>query len=350
MGDFNFLMTRSGTFTDEELVILGGAVMMVGLVYLLSFVFMIIMFFVNAVPYFIMGRKAGFKHAWLAFIPFGQNYVAMTLPHREFNIFNKFKTTNRKKAFWAYVITWGIWLVTLIINEITSWISSYLEMIDIENVSVEAMGGMLIGMLVLLAVQLVVLVVTLVNTFAMIMIRWRTYYDVLNTYREPQHAMWVSIVSLFFPIVMTVFTYIIMNKKPEYGFGNYYETEIISNKSQNGLGNSHETTAQNHISATAGNELTNEETEDVDAQPGPAVAIVAFVCGIISLVSLGCAGPAIWVAIICGIIGKKKYLAYTSEYKKSHGGMVMAIIALIVGFIIGTLIWGGPIIYFLGSL
>lgn len=187
----------------------------------ISLVFSFVYFIVAAIPYFIMARKAGFKHAWLAFIPYGQYYVIMTLPHREFNIFNKFKTNNRKKAFWAYVIVAVIATVIGIVNSFLDDITELLSTLA-ETASSESIFIYLIFMLLCLGVALIIMVISLANSFVAYLIRWRAHYDLLMTYDMQDHAMWASIVSLFVPLVIVVFSFIIMNKEPEYGFGNYY--------------------------------------------------------------------------------------------------------------------------------
>ncbi len=333
MSPFNLLMTRSTTLTEEEMMLFGTIGIIVWLSYLFAAIFAIIMFFVNAVPLYIMGKKAGFRHAWLAFIPFGQNYVAMTLPHREFNIFNWIKTTNRKKAFWAYVITWGIWLVSMVTNEIISWISPYLTEADFASMSGGGMIALLVGMLVLLVVSLINMLVSLVNVFAMFMIRWRMYYDLLLTYREPKNAMWVSIVSLFINIIMTVFSYMIMNKTPEYGFGNYYAKEIIPNKPQKGSGNSHAAVAGNNVPATQTNKIVAEDTVTEEKLPSSVLAITSFVCGILSLIGFG--GIPSLVALICGFAGKGIYPTYVTEYRRCQQGITMALISWGISVVVG---------------
>lgn len=222
MNQINLLMTRSGDFTEEEMAAMGIVLIVIGIIVMASLLGMVIMHIASAIPYFIMARKAGSDHAWLAFIPYGQQYVAMTLPHREFNIFNKFKTNNRKKAFWAYII---ISAITVVINTIMDALEMVQKEIEIALDTSNAGAGLLAGLLVVLLVSLVCLAVSLAATFANCMIKWRTWYDILNTYKMEQHAMWASIVSLFFPIIMVVFSYIIMNTEPDYGFGNYYVTE-----------------------------------------------------------------------------------------------------------------------------
>ena len=48
--------------------------------------------------YYKMAKNAGCRNAWIAFLPFGKNYLAFVLPHREYNI-GLIKTKNRKRVF-----------------------------------------------------------------------------------------------------------------------------------------------------------------------------------------------------------------------------------------------------------
>ena len=95
--------------------------------------------------------------------------------------------------------------------------------------------------------------------------------------------------------------------------------------------------------------VVNAENNTIEQAPGTGLAVAALICGIVSLVGLGWIGPTIWGAIICGVLGRKKYPAYTSEYKKCKWGMILAIIALalgiIQGIILGLFIVLGPIVY-----
>lgn len=106
---------------------------------------------------------------------------------------------------------------------------------------------------------------------------------------------------------------------------------------------------ENNMYETVSETVVNEENNITEQAPGTGLAVASLICGIISLVGLGWIGPTIWVAIICGILGRKKYPSYTSEYKKCKWGMIMAIIALalgiIQGIILGLFITIGPIVY-----
>ncbi len=227
MNQFNLLMTRSMS-DGEALALVSIILIVIAVIWGMAIISLLVMHIVSSVPYFIMAKKAGFRHAWLAFIPYGQQYVTMTLSHREFSIFNKFKTKNRKKAFWGYVIVVAVTVIVDLIMELCDYGAQALQ-VAAENADYSGAyasgGGTLAIMLLLLVVMLVGLAVYLVATVALYFIRWRMYYDVLITYGMQEHAMWASILTLFVPIVMIIFSYIIMSKEPDYGFGNYYVTE-----------------------------------------------------------------------------------------------------------------------------
>ena len=94
----------------------------------------------------------------------------------------------------------------------------------------------------------------------------------------------------------------------------------------------------------------NAHNDITEKKPGTGLALASLICGIVSLVGLGWIGPTIWGAIICGVLGCKKYPMYTGEYKKCKLGIVLAIIALalgiIQGIILGLFIVLGPMVYF----
>ena len=50
----------------------------------------------------------------------------------------------------------------------------------------------------------------------------RMNYDLLKTYKLEKHVVWAPIINIFCPLVMVAFSFIIMNREPEYGFGEFY--------------------------------------------------------------------------------------------------------------------------------
>ena len=69
------------------------------LIYAVILLFSLIVYFVMAFPYYKMAKRQGLPHAWVAFIPMANLYIAAVLPQFEFNLFNKFIWPKRSKAF-----------------------------------------------------------------------------------------------------------------------------------------------------------------------------------------------------------------------------------------------------------
>lgn len=228
MNIFNTMITRGGMTEEEAFALVGIILLFMGIAAIVSIAWAIIVHIVSSIPYFNMARKAGFHHAWLAFIPYGQYYVVMTLSHREFNIFNKFRTNDRKKAFWAYLIVAAVGVIINICNSFLNGISDGLSTLSEASQDTSVLAISAIGIIIIFLLYLVLVAVTFVTNLIAYLIRWRAHYDLLMTYGMESHAMWASIVSLFVPLVIIVFSFIIMNKEPDYGFGNYYMTDSKS--------------------------------------------------------------------------------------------------------------------------
>ncbi|MBQ4068619.1 MAG: hypothetical protein IJC76_05155 [Lachnospiraceae bacterium] len=159
------------------------------LVLVFVFVLSIAMWIAMQYPFYRMAKRQGIENAWLVFVPWGNYYITLKLSPREFNLFNLIKFENRSKAFILFIIATAIYIVLILPM-------SLLSMIPIL--------GWLIFLLYIMAYLLI--------SYS---IMWRMYYDVLITYGMEEHAMWVSILGIFVPIVITVFAYMIMNKEPD---------------------------------------------------------------------------------------------------------------------------------------
>ncbi|MBQ7766663.1 MAG: hypothetical protein IJ397_07470 [Lachnospiraceae bacterium] len=95
---------------------------------------------------------------------------------------------------------------------------------------------------------------------------------------------------------------------------------------------------ENDMYGTVSETIIKEENNTTEQMPGSGLAMASFICGIVSAVALGWIGPTIWVAIICGIVGGKKYPSYTSEYKKCKWGIGLGIFAFVIGTIQGLIL------------
>ncbi len=157
---------------------------------------------VISIPIYQMAKKAGHPKPWLAFIPYGRQYVISTLPHRTYKLFfDCFRTDKRSKAFWWYFgIAFGVVAVSLVL--------AFLCIIPI------------IGFFF----SLLSYGVSILSSIAMVLIMWRMNYDFVMTYDTKETALLISIISCFIPIVFVVYTFIVMNREPSYGFDGYFDT------------------------------------------------------------------------------------------------------------------------------
>lgn len=201
--------------TDELLA--GGAVLstfagisaFIIAVYAFIFVFYVALFIVTRIPYYKMAKNAGMDKAWLVWIPLADMYILMNLSKREFNIFNWIRTYDRTKVFWFFLISCPVvCVVTIAIIIIPTFFSAFLSIIPILGVVLSSTFSIVFVLLAYAIAGIYAIVASILG--------WRMNYDILITYGMQQHAMWASIVNCFFPLLMTVFAYIIMNKEPDY--------------------------------------------------------------------------------------------------------------------------------------
>lgn len=171
-----------------------GSMFMVWVVLILGFIlFFLALGIIFGIPYYKMAKNAELPHAWLAFIPIGFYYVALNLPAREFNIFNWIKTRDRMKVFWYYLISFpAISVISTIIGVLAAI--------------------PLIGIIFMVLSYLI----SIVYSVAVYIFMWRVYYDILMTYGMEENAMLLSVLNCFFPIIMPVCSFIIMNREPNY--------------------------------------------------------------------------------------------------------------------------------------
>lgn len=109
----------------------------------------------------------------------------------------------------------------------------------------------------------------------------------------------------------------------------------------------------NMVNQTAEYTYVADDTYEVPAenQGSNALAIVALICGILSLVCCMCFGAGVVpgiVAIICGAKGKKKCPKATM----AKVGMILGIVGVVIGAIAGIIlmvIYGGSLISYMSS-
>ena len=168
--------------------------------FIISMLICLVTFFVTNIPLFIMSKKVGNPHPWLAFIPLGCIYNRLMISKREFNLFNLIKTEDRKKAFIGYLIAFGGLFIVLLID------TAFL-LIPIVGAIIYFITMPFIMFLFMVGISIFM---------------WRANYDILMTFGSEDSALALSIISIFVPVLMIILSYIFMNKEPN------LDTEIQS--------------------------------------------------------------------------------------------------------------------------
>lgn len=167
-----------------------------------------------------MAKNAGCKNAWIAFLPFGKNYLAFAIPHREYNI-GLIKTKHRKRVFW---ISWILESVVYLIMGF-GWAVVYTySQLSGTGYAVKTATGF--GEYPLDLILLIILLLSVVIVFAIrSIVHWRKNYDLLITYGYEQFALWGSLLNIICPFVMVIMPILMAGRVPDYGLKNYYSWE-----------------------------------------------------------------------------------------------------------------------------
>lgn len=181
-----------------------GTTMLFPILILLLFVVLIIVLFllstiVVGIPLYKMAKNAGFKHPFFAFIPFLQTYLMIFLPQEDYTLFNLVNIKDRHKA---------AWIMTLVANAPTILLILYPVIYCIP-----VLGMVLISLLSAASSLL---------SIAVYIIMWKCYYDLFRLYHLGENDILFSILSLFVPFLGIILLFVLMNKEPDYGFGNIY--------------------------------------------------------------------------------------------------------------------------------
>lgn len=137
---------------------------------------------------FILARHAGFKHAWIAFVPYGSYYLEFVLPIRDFNVLNWIKTDKRETIAWTYIA----------------------------NDLCKPIIARILGIVPFLGTALNIGYDLLIYMF-----KWRKIYDLLKTFGFKNSAMTWSILSVIFKPIYVVLLFIMCDKEPDYGYGRF---------------------------------------------------------------------------------------------------------------------------------
>ena len=193
--DIVFIIGDISTVTSwEELIALPSFIRIVIyvsilLLILLSSLLNLVMYrIMRPIALFIMARHAGYRHSWIAFIPYGSYYLEFVLPIREFNVLNWVKTDRRETIAWFYIA-----------NEILGGIISFI----IGNIP-------LLGTIADWAYSLFFL-----------LWKWRKIFDLLKTYGFRKSAMFWSILGTLSKPLYVILLFIMCDREPDYGWGRF---------------------------------------------------------------------------------------------------------------------------------
>lgn len=177
-------------------------------------------YIVSSTFYYVMGKEAGFDLPWIAFFPFGKNYISFTIPHREFKL-GAFSTLNRRLVFW-------IWFAAEILVYLLctgGFLYIFLEMEHIAKYFMEYTPSMLTDDLPKIIIAIVFAAFLLTYYIIRSVIHWRKNYDLLKTYGYNKAAVIVPTLNLLCPLVMMIFPLALAGRLPEYGADGYYPLE-----------------------------------------------------------------------------------------------------------------------------
>lgn len=172
-------------------------------------------YLVTAIPFFIIAKNCDFRSPWIVFIPMCKDYIAFTLPFNEYRL-GFIKIKHRGIVFWPLLIFKLLGFVSFFIRYI------YVFLIKPFSIPAPETEGFFQS-----DIYSIVFAVISFLIFALLsLIHWRKNYDLLKAYGMDQHAIWAPLVNIICPLVMVIFSYIIMNKEPINGGWGYYREKI----------------------------------------------------------------------------------------------------------------------------
>ena len=174
-----------------------GVFLVVYLVFLaLLLAYAIAVYILMGIPVYRMAKKQGAAHAWLAFLPWGHEYMLLKAGEGQpFRVFGKRLFKKRTMAFWTYLA------VSLSVSFVLGILSG------ISGVMTGSMGGIMEGMgadgavmgLAVSGVSLVFSFITMLVGWAVNLIgalyTWRCLYDIFTLFTPEKNAMAHSVVA-----------------------------------------------------------------------------------------------------------------------------------------------------------
>lgn len=142
----------------------------------------IIGFVLQGIPLYKMAKNRGMQYPWLAFVPYGCNYIMLNIPTKPFNLFNFFVLRDRMTLFLYYLIfTIG---GSFIVN-----IFAYIPVVGI--------------------------IITIAYLILSILVSYQITKDIYDTY-ETDNTTLLAVLSMFIPFMQLILMYVYMNREPIY--------------------------------------------------------------------------------------------------------------------------------------
>ena len=174
-------------------------------------------YLVTAIPFYMIAKNCYFDHPWVTLLPMGKNYIAFTLPFSEYNL-GFFETKNRKLIYW-------IWFsAEILMYIIFAVMAFFLSPILIRDVGIpsSSTGKFFMSDEYQIAAITLAAGVSFLMLATRCVVHWRKNYDLLKAYGFDEHAMWAPLANIACPLVMVVFSYILINQEPINGGYGYY--------------------------------------------------------------------------------------------------------------------------------
>ncbi len=163
--------------------------------------YFIIGYLLPAIALFKMGKKAGYKQAWFAFVPILQTYASFVIPRERYKLLF-INTGKRNVIAIVYLITSILWKL------IKSLLSFVL------NLVIPGFGT---------------IVATIIKGFFWLIFsafNWRKMYDIFFTYKKKGASIALSIIGVFIPAVYSIALLTCIKQEPKFGKGNYYSCDM----------------------------------------------------------------------------------------------------------------------------
>lgn len=174
-------------------------------------------YLVTAIPFYMIAKNCYFDHPWVTLLPMGKNYIAFTLPFNEYNL-GFFETKNRKLIYWLW---FGAEIIMYIIFVVMGFFLLPVLFVD-TGTPTSATGEFFMSDGYRITASIIASVITFIMLAIRTVVHWRKNYDLLKAYGFDEHAMWAPLANIACPLVMVVFSYILINQEPINGGYGYY--------------------------------------------------------------------------------------------------------------------------------